>query len=456
MAWVDDDNAALVTDLYELTMAASYHARGLDEPATFDLFVRRLPDRRSFLVAAGLEQALRYLERLRFDGDAVGYLRSLGMFPDPFLERLRELRFTGDVWAVPEGELVFGQEPILRVTAPLVEAQLVETFLLNCVGFQTMVASKAARVSLACGDGRSWVDFSARRDHGADAALKASRAAVIGGASGTSLVLGGRAWGVPVAGTMAHSYVMRFDDELAAFRAFARDFDGTTLLIDTYDTEEGARRVVQVAGELAAEGRRVGAVRLDSGDLEFLSRSVRAILDEGGFPDVRIFASGDLDEWRIAELVAAGAPVDAFGVGTQLGTSADAPYLGVVYKLAEAADGPRIKLSAEKATLPGRKQVHRRRAGGELAGDVIALEGEAGVPGTPLLTPVVRAGRRTGPARDLGEIRERCREAVAELPVGLRRLDAAPGAYPVELSPGLKAVQDELRAAHRRGAPAGA
>lgn len=308
MPWVDDANAALLTDLYELTMAASYHSQGFDESATFDLFVRRLPDTRNFLVACGLDEALTYLERLHFDDAALRYLGSLGLFEASFLDRLRELRFTGEVWAVPEGEVAFAGEPLLRVTAPIIEAQIVETFLLNCVGYQTMVASKAARVALACGE-RRFVDFSPRRDHAADAALKAGKAAYVAGAASTSCVLAGKVYGIPVSGTMAHSYVMRFDDELDAFRAFARDFPGNAvLLIDTYDTEEAARKVVALSKELRADGLSVAAVRLDSGDLRALSTSVRKILDEGGCGEVRIFASGDLDEYRIADLLAQGAP----------------------------------------------------------------------------------------------------------------------------------------------------
>jgi len=447
MPWVDDSNSALFTDLYELTMAASYHSQGFDELATFDLFVRSLPPERNFLVACGLEHALDYLERFRFDDAALRYLTSLDMFGDDFLDRLRALRFTGEVWAVPEGEVAFPEEPLIRVTAPIVEAQMVETFLLNCVGYQTMVASKAARVAIACRD-HQFVDFSPRRDHGADAALKAARAAYVGGAVGTSLVLGGQVYGIPVSGTMAHSYVMRFDREEDAFRAFARDFpQSAILLIDTYDTEEAARKVLTVASELAREGVTITGVRLDSGDLADLSLSVRKILDEGGCSDVRIFASGDLDEYRIAELLEHGAPIDAFGVGTQLGTSGDAPWLGVVYKLAEAAT-PRIKLSIGKVTLPGRKQVHRVRSGGRLDHDVIALEGEE-VDGQPLLEHVMQDGVRTASSPPLRDLQERCRTAVAELPEPLRSIRPAPEPYRVERSVQLSALLDRLAHEHR-------
>jgi nicotinate phosphoribosyltransferase len=443
--WVDDANVALLTDLYELTMASSYVARGMEAPATFDLFIRSLPESRSFLVASGLADALDYLEALHFDDDAVDYLSSLGRFDEPFLERLRTLRFTGEVWAVPEGEAIFPEEPVLRVTAPLPEAQIVETFLVNVIAFQTMIASKAARVGLACGE-RRFDDFSARRDHGADAALKVARAAYVGGAGGTSNVLAAKTYGIPASGTMAHSYVMRFDREIDAFRAFARDFpDNATLLIDTYDTEEGARRVVTVARELEAEGVRLRAVRLDSGDLGQLARAVRAILDDGGQQHVRIFASGDLDEYRIADLLAGGAPIDAFGVGTQLGTSGDACSLGAVYKLVEDASGPKVKLSRGKATLPGRKQVWRvLDEEGRFDHDVIALEGEEVAGGRPLLTRAMAEGKRTGEAEPLDAIRERCRATVAALPPGLRQLGPAERRYEVRRSDQLQAMLQVL------------
>lgn len=423
---------ALVTDLYELTMAAAYQADGIEHEATFELFVRSLPPQRRFLLAAGLDDALDGLASWRFDGDDIAYLASLGMFPRQFLDRLQGLRFTGDVWAVPEGEVVFAGEPLVRVTAPLVEAQLVETWLLNRIASQTMLASKAARVALACGD-RSFVDFSARRDHGVDAAMAAARAAWMCGAAGTSLVAAGRRFGIPLTGTMAHSFVMSYDDERDAFRAYARCFPhGVVLLIDTYDTLEGARHAVEVANELASEGITLAAVRLDSGDLGALARQVRAILDDGGLGGVRILASGDLDEHRVAALLAGGAPIDAFGIGTQLGTSADAPTLGAVYKLVEDADGPKVKLASGKVTLPGPKQVWR------LDGrDVLSLDHEEVPGGRPLLAPVMAGGRRTG-VESLDRIRERAVAALDALPPALRSLDVADEPlWPVEVSPGL-------------------
>lgn len=443
MRWVNDGNAELLTDLYELTMAASYYAQGMNGQATFELFVRKLPGDRRFLVAAGLDDALHYLENFRFDGDAVVYLRSLGIFNESFLGFLGDLRFTGDVWAIPEGEVFFEGEPVLRVTAPLIEAQIVETFLLNLTNFESLIASKAARLALVCGE-RQFVDFSPRRDHGPDAALKAARASYIGGASATSNVLAGRAYGIPLSGTMAHSYVMSFEHEADAFRAFARDFpERSILLIDTYDTVEGARRAVRVARELTSEGIRVQGVRLDSGNLAELAKQVRAILDEGGCHETRIFASGDLDEFRIAEILAAGAPVDAFGVGTQLGTSADAPALGGVYKLVEDVAGPKMKHSPDKVTWPGRKQVFRLFEGGRMVRDIITRESEDVAGGKPLLREVMQHGLRTEQPEPISKLRERCAGALAALPGALRQIAGGYDRYPVEYSAGLIALQQE-------------
>jgi nicotinate phosphoribosyltransferase len=435
---------AMLTDLYELTMAAAYHVAGIDHEASFELTVRHLPPERRFLVAAGLDAALAGLEDLHFGPDDLAYLAGLGTLPPDFLDVLAELRFTGDVWAIPEGELAFAGEPLLRVTAPLLEAQLVETFLLNQVASQTMTASKAARVQLAC-EGRAFVDFSARRDHGAAAAMTAARTAWIAGSSGTSLVAAGQRWGIPVSGTMAHSFVMAFDDERDAFRAYARAFpEGAVLLLDTYDTLVGAHHAVEVASELRAEGIRLAGVRLDSGDLAEQSQQVRRILDAAGLRDTQILASGDLDEHRIADLVRRGAAIDAFGVGTQLGTSADAPSLGAVYKLVEDADGPKMKLAVGKVTLPGRKQVWRQ---GDR--DVLALHDEALAAGRPLLVKVMESGRRLPAGREpLDAARDRCRARLTELPAALRSLAPQDGgaAWPVELSDGLRAMAAQVRA----------
>lgn len=426
--WVDDANAALLTDLYELTMAAGYFKRGMNDPATFDLFIRRLPDRRNFLISCGLESALDYLEGLRFGRDSLDYLDSLKLFEEDYLEFLGELRWTGDVWAIPEGETVFASEPLVRITAPLIQAQIVESFLMNCITHQTMVASKAARIAIACGD-RTFVDYSLRRDHGADAGLKGARAAYIGGASSTSNVLAGKLYEIPVSGTMAHSYVMAFPDEAAAFEAYAADFgERTVLLIDTFDVEAGARRAAEVATRLKERGVKMTGVRIDSGDLASHTRNVRKILDEAGLPELKITLSGDLEEYRIAELVSDDVPVDSFGVGTELGTSGDAPSLQGAYKLVEDASGPKIKLSAGKITSPCRKQVFRSRQG-----DVIGLESED-LGGRPLLEPVMSGGRRVRPPDSLDAIRDRCREAVAALAPELRSLERAAIPYPITLS----------------------
>jgi nicotinate phosphoribosyltransferase len=433
--------ASLVTDLYELTMAATYQAEGIEHEATFELFVRRLPAQRRFLVAAGLDDALAGLETLSFAPHEVEYLAGLELFPARFIDRLADLRFTGEVWGIPEGDVVFAGEPIVRVTAPLIEAQLVETFLLNAIASRTMLASKAARIAIACG-GRDFVDFSARRDHGVDAAMAAARGAWICGAAGTSLVAAGERWGIPLSGTMAHSFVMSFEDERDAFRAYARSFpQHAVLLIDTYDTVEGARHAAEVAQELAGEGLRISAVRLDSGDLARLAVDVRAVLDEAGLVDVRILASGDLDEHRIAELLAAGAPVDAFGVGTQLGTSGDAASLGAVYKLVDDASGPRMKLAEGKVTLPGRKQVWRLPDR-----DVLGLHDEHVAGGRPLLVAAMADGRRLEPPEPLAAIRQRCLAALARLPPELRSLEPVDDpVWPVDISAGLAALADKVR-----------
>jgi nicotinate phosphoribosyltransferase len=445
MPWVNDKNAALLTDLYELTMAASYHERGMNDPATFDLFIRKLPERRNFLVSCGLDEAIEYLENFRFDDDSIAYLSSLGFFEQDFLRYLRTLRFTGDVYAIPEGDIFFKGEPVVRVTAPLIEAQIVETFLLNCITYQTMVASKAARVKIASRD-RRFVDFSPRRDHGADAALKAARASFVAGASATSNVLAGKIYDIPVTGTMAHSYVMAFETEIEAFRTFLRDFpDHAVLLIDTFDVEEGARRAVKVFKELETEGIHPKGVRIDSGDLAQLARSVRKILDEAGLHDVQILASGDLDEYRIKDLLDDDAPFDSFGVGTQMGTSGDAPWLGSVYKLVADANGPKIKLSMGKVTLPGCKQVWRFETGDHFDHDVIGLESETVDGARPLLNKVMENGRRLRPPEPLQVLRERCSEMVDRLPPALRGLESK-HEYPVETSPELKALLSRMQA----------
>jgi len=436
------NGAALSTDLYQLTMIAGYYAAGLTDRATFELYVRRLPPNRSFLIAAGLEQALQYLERLRFSPDDIDHLRGLpaldGARREFFDEYLPRFRFTGDVWAVDEGTPIFPPSPLLRITAPLPEAQIVETAILAHIGFQTSVASRAARIVDAAA-GRPVVEFGARRAHGIEAGIFAARAAFLSGCESTSNVEAGRRFGIPVSGTMAHSWITAFPSELAAFRQYAEVFgDRTVMLLDTYDTLNAARAIV-------ASGLRPRAVRLDSGDLSDLSRGVRAILDEGGLHDTSIFVSGDLDEWRIADIVSCGAPVDGFGVGAAISTSSDAPALGAVYKLAEIERAgtpvPIMKRSPGKETYPGRKQVWRRVEGGIAVEDVIDLEGDerGGATGRPLLKQVMRAGRRESHAEDLSAMRVRSRAAVAELPDSVRRLhDAA--SYAVRLGSALQAA----------------
>jgi len=441
--FLSESTFALATDLYELTMAAGYFQAGLTEPASFELFVRELPPRRSYLLVAGLEQAVHYLRRLRFSGKAIDYLRKQEVFAHvapTFFDYLRSFRFRGDLDAMPEGTVAFAGEPLLQVTAPLIEAQIVETYLLATVNFQTLIATKASRI-VAAAQGRPVVDFGTRRAHGPQAGLLAARAAYIGGCVGTSNVLAGYELGVPIFGTQAHSWVMSFDTEEQAFRAYSDLFpESTTLLLDTYDTLAAARKV-------AASGLSPRAVRLDSGDLAALSRRVRRILDQAGMRQTRIFASGDLNEDRIERLLAKKATIDGFGVGTDLVTSRDAPALGGVYKLVEQQRGgeevPRLKQSAGKATFPGRKQVRRLTTKrGRYRRDVICLE-EEDHDGEPLLAPILRKGRRVRPLPPLGEVRERAATSLALLPPRFKRL-RDPKRYPVRASKALRKLREAV------------
>jgi nicotinate phosphoribosyltransferase len=406
----------LRTDLYELNMAASYLRRGMHGPATFSLYVRDMPNQRGFLVASGLDDCLGFLESFSFDETDLAYLRRIG-FDARAVEEFRDLRFEGEVWAVPEGRIVHAKEPVMEVTAPIAVAQVVETVLLNQVTLHTTLASKAARYVIAA-EGRGLVDFAFRRTHGVEAARAAARASAIVGFDATSNVAAAQEFGLRVSGTMAHSFITAFDDERDAFRAFAEDHPNrTTFLVDTYETLAGVRHAIEVIDELDPPAE-VG-VRLDSGDLDRLSRESRRILDHAGLARAKIFASGGLDEHEVAELVRAGAPVDAFGIGTQLGVSADAPYVDVVYKLVEFDGRPVVKLSAAKATAPGRKQVWRGPKE-----DMLGLRDEA-APGPnhePLLEPVMRAGRRLAPAPSIDEMRGRFERDVAALPVKASRL----------------------------------
>jgi len=434
-------DSALLTDLYQLTMLQGYFEQGMDQTAVFELFVRRLPEGRNFLVAAGLEQALQYLENLRFSAEEIEWLRDSGRFSEAFLGWLRELRFTGDVHAMAEGTVFFPDEPIIRVTAPLPQAQLVESRLINILHFQTLIASKAARCVIAAPD-RLLVDFGMRRAHGAEAGLFAARAACLAGFSGTATVLAGALYGLPLYGTMAHSFIEAHEDEASAFENFAiAQPDNVVLLIDTYDTETGARRVVELSPRLAARGIRIKKVRIDSGDLAAHARRVRAILDAGGCREVTIFASSSLDEHVLAELAAA--PIDGYGVGTSLDTAADRPYLDCAYKLQEYAGVARRKRSEGKATWPGRKQVWRRfDAQGRPAGDALGVAGETR-PGTALIEAVMRGGRRCGAAEPVTALGARVRSALAALPAALRDLNA-PAAYPVAVSEELRALAAEV------------
>ncbi len=433
----------LLVDLYELTMGESYLAEGVDErPATFQLFCRTLPRGWGYLVAAGIDDALAYLEALSFSETDLAYLETTGLFGAAFLERLAGLRFTGEVRAMREGTIFFPAEPVLEVTAPLLEAQLVETAVINRVHLSSLIASRAARCVEAAA-GRRLVEFGFRRAHGVDAGLAAARASYLAGFDATSNVLAGKRYGIPVAGTMAHSYIEAFADESAAFEAFSRSYpDGSTLLIDTYDTVEGARRAARVARELAARGGSLGAVRLDSGDLLELSRRVRAVLDEAGLPDVTIFASGNLDEYSIAALLNAGAPIDGFGIGSRLSTSAGAAYLDFVYKLVEFDGRGVMKLSADKATLPGPKQVWRQLEGNRFTGDVVTLADESSPTGAePLLEPVISRGRRLAET-SLDAARERAAAQRSALPPECRKLEAAPQA--VAISAGIELLREAV------------
>ena len=442
--WFRSDDTGLLTDLYEITMAACYFAQGMSQPATFSLFVRNLPAQRSFLLAAGLEEALRYLENLRFGPEAIHYLRDTGRFESDFLEHLADLRFSGEVMAMPEGSIVFPNEPLLEVTAPIMEAQLAETYLMNAIQLGTLIASKAARIRFAAGE-RTTMDFASRRAQGRDAALKVARSSYIGGCNSTSNVLAGKEYGIPIEGTLAHSFVQAFEHEIDAFRAFAHVFPtNTVLLIDTYDTLEGARRAVTIGQEMAARGAKLRGVRLDSGDMVRLSKEVRRILDDGGLPDAKIYASGSLNEYRIEEALAAGAPIDGFGVGSHLGVSHDAPVLDIVYKLVEYDHRPVVKLSQDKETLPGPKQVFRRyAASGEMVEDMIALRDETIEGMEPLLVPVMKDGKTLASPPSLEAIREQAARNLARLPASLRTLRER-GSYPVQQSEAVRGLQSKL------------
>ena len=446
------EHSGLLTDLYELTMAAGYLQTHFEGRATFELFVRHLPPKRNYLVAAGLEQAIEFLENVRFTPQEIEYLQQHKVFRHvrgEFFDYLAKFRFTGDVWAMPEGTLVFAGEPMLRVTAPIIEGQILETYLLSALGYQTMVASKAARIVTAA-QGRSIVDFGARRAHGSQASLLASRAAAIGGCQGTSNVLAGQLFGIDTRGTQAHSWIMAHEDEGEAFRSFLDAFpEDSVLLLDTYDVRRATKKII-------AMGLKPAGVRLDSGDLAKDSRWVRRELDRAGWQDVKVFASGDLDEYRIAALLAKGAAIDAFGVGTAITTPGDAPHISMIYKLVEVERGGEVrgaaKLTHAKATYPGRKQIFRHStSSGKFAGDTIALENETDGSGEALLIEIMRGGRRLDAAEPVSAHRDRCMANLTRLPERYRQIHRA-AAYPVRYSKRLKASLEKVRERVRRTA----
>lgn len=439
---------ALFADLYELTMAQAYMAEKMNETAVFELFFRKRPANRSYIVVAGVSELLEVLERLRFTEEDLDYLRRSGRFSNEFLAELHRFRFTGDVYAMPEGAAVFPNEPLVQVVAPIAEAQLIETLVLNQIHFQSIAAAKASRVVTAAG-GRQVVDFGSRRSHGIDAAVKIARASYLAGAAGTSNLLAGQLYGIPIFGTMAHSYIQAHEDEFRAFEAFLRIYPGTTLLVDTYDTLDGVRKVIELSRRLGPDFP-VGAVRLDSGDLAALSREASALLNDGGLRGTKIFASSGLDERSIDRLVRAGAPIDGFGVGTKLAVIADGPEIDMVYKLVEYGGQPRMKLSADKAIRPGRKQIFRIFENGRMVRDVVGRADEKH-PGKPLLTQVMAGGQRLAAGRiSLEEARNHARDQRERLPESVRRMDPPRTIYPVEISPGLQSAVESLRPRSRR------
>jgi nicotinate phosphoribosyltransferase len=436
---------SLLIDRYEITMAASYHRLGRNDPAVFELFVRRLPPHRNWLVVCGLGPTLRLISEMRFGPAELEYLGTLGC-NDEFLGYLEGFRFGGDIDAMPEGTIAFPDEPLVRVTAPLIDAQLLETVLLNQINFQTMIATKSARVVLAAdGKGESVIDFSPRRDHGVDAAMKVARASAVAGLGGTSNMAAAMRYGLLPVGTMAHSYVLSFESEEEAFEAFMRENpENALLLVDTYDTLEGVRHAIEASRrtEIPLTG-----IRIDSGDLPGLAREARRLLDEAGLADAVIVVSGDLEEHRIAEMCSAGVPVDLWGVGTELGTSRDSPVVNGVYKLVAERRGGAwrgvAKRSEGKATLPGAKQVFRRFEDGTMAEDVIGTAEEQ-LDGEPLLVPAMREGEIVH-AETLEEMRERTQRSLGSLPVALRSRGEKPP-YPVRHSDAVTRAFESLAA----------
>ncbi len=435
--------SVLLTDLYQLTMLQGYFDRGMEETAVFEFFVRKLPPQRNFLIAAGLEQALSFVENLRLTSEELRWISGHGAFRPAFVRYLEKLRFTGDIHAVAEGTVFFTNEPILRVTAPLPQAQLVESRLINLLQFQTLIASKAAR-SVLVAPNKFLIDFGLRRAHGAEAGLLAARASYLAGFAGSSTVLAAPLWGVPIFGTMAHSFIQAHDDEMVAFDDFAHSLpDNVILLIDTYDTEAAAEKVVRLAPKLEREGIKIKGVRLDSGDLAEHAFNVRRILDHGGLKHVTIFASGSVDEYVLERLLRKNAPIDGFGIGTHMDTSADAPYLDCAYKLVEYAGKARRKRSEGKVLWPGRKQVYRNYDGdGRMNGDVLSVEGDV-QEGEPLIRQVMKAGARISGPAPLYKLRQNALEQMKRLPVPLLTLEHAPS-YPVTVSEALRTLARQV------------
>ncbi len=440
--FLDDTNICMATDLYQLTMVAGYFERGINHKSTFELFVRNLPERRSYLIAAGLEQAIHYLENIRFTAEYLKYLKKLPVFKNvsrEFFDCLRDFRFSGDVYAVPEGTVIFANEPIIRVTASMIEAQIIETYLLSIINYQTLIASKASRVVHAA-DGRGVVDFGTRRAHGPQAGLLAARACFIGGCVGTSNVLAAYELGIPPIGTVAHSWVMAYDDEYESFQDFHKVFpDNTVLLIDTYDTIKGAQLATKI-------GKKLKGVRLDSGNITILSKRVRKILDDAGLEHVKITASGDLNEYKIVQMLSKGACIDSFGVGTEMVTSKDVPALGGVYKLVEQEkEGrllPKMKFSKDKATCPSKKQIYRfLNNKGMFRKDIIGLVDEE-FDVEELLLPVMKKGKLIYKMPTVLQIQKTAEKNISQLPVKLKDLDCNTE-YPVTISKKLKQVRDK-------------
>ena len=436
------DEMGLLTDLYEFTMAEAYFQSRMFAPATFSLFIRDYPPNRAYFISAGLQSVLDYLEQVRYTRDDLDYLDSTGLFSDDFLHFLSNLRFSGDVYAIPEGRLFFKDEPVLEVSAPIIEGQLMESFIINAVNLQVNIASKVSRCVFAA-RGRNVVDFSLRRTQGIDAGLKVARAGYIAGLAGTSNVLAGKMYQIPVSGTMAHSFVTSFKEEIDAFRAFAESFgDETVLLIDTYDTLTGAEKAIEVAREMAQRGRKLKGVRLDSGDMTRLSKQVRELMDKAGFENVKIFASGGFDEFKIADSLTNGAEIDAFGVGTKMGVSADSPYTDMAYKLVQYDGRPVLKLSSGKKTLVAEKQVFRRKENQRFEKDIIGLRDE-NMEGESLLKPVMAKGKRLKPPESLKDIRRRFEDEFSRLGDNVKAIEN-PAPFAVEISPELENLQNKM------------